>query len=50
MFYLIGLNFLNPDLKSKSENKDIKFELINKIVLNKQSNPINKENKKRCCK
>ena len=50
---MIGLNLLDPDLKNKTDSEDIKFDLKlrnNKIVLNKEVNKENKENKKKCCK
>ena len=53
LFYFIGLNILDPDLKNRSDSEDIKFDLKlrnNKIVLNNEENKTEKDNKKKCCK
>jgi hypothetical protein len=52
LFYFIGLNILDPELKNKTDDEDIKFDLKlrnNKIILNDDKKKSFYEEKKKCC-
>lgn len=51
MFYNIGLNFLDPELKNKKEIEEIKFVVRpnNKFVLEKDKEIDESKKKKKCC-